>query len=139
MEAGPATNEEAPPTARHPIPPPRTQAPQNLAKGDRGRKRHGQLCKKRMKVLNNAEKLSFRGWKDIPEPWTYNKCKQYIEWCHVGKAFNRDRYLAHRSTDKANLKFCKNLDFLERCIEVYQYLFNKKRSSATRSATSYTI
>ena len=80
-----------------------------------------------MKLLNNVEKLAFRGWKDIFESWTYEKCKQYIEWCHVGKAFNREWYLAHHSTGRANLKFCKNPDFLERCIQVYQYLFSKKK------------
>ena len=42
-------------------------------------------------------------------------------------AFKRDRYLAHRSVNKANLKFCENLDFLERCIQVYQCLFRKER------------
>ena len=57
----------------------------------------------------------------------FEHCKQYIEWCHVGKAFKRELYLAHRSTNKANLKFCKNPDFLERCIQVYQYLFCKER------------
>ena len=29
--------------------------------------------------------------------------------------------------NKANLKFCENPDFLERCIQVYQYLFRKER------------
>ena len=57
----------------------------------------------------------------------FEQCKQYIEWCHVGKAFKRDRYLAHRAANKANLKFCENPNFFERCIQVYQYLFCKEK------------
>ena len=78
-------------------------------------------------LLNNPQKLAFRGWTDVPEPWTFEHCKQYIKWCHVGKAFKRDRYLAHRSANKTNLKFCENPDSLERCIQIYQYLFRKER------------
>ena len=119
MEARPATNEEAPPAARHPIPPPTNQVPNNCAERNRVRERRGQHCRKWMKVLNNGEKLAFRGWKDVPEPWTYEMCKQYIEWCHNEKAFNRDQYLAQRSIGRANLKFCENSDFLENCIQLY--------------------
>ena len=31
------------------------------------------------------------------------------------------------SANKANLKFCENPNFLERCIQVYQYLFRKEK------------
>ena len=127
MEAHPPTNKEAPLAARRPVPPPTNQAPNDRPKRDRRRERRDQLYRKRMKVLNNAEKLAFREWKDVLEPWTYKKYKKYIEGCHVGKAFNQDWYLAYRLAGKANLKFYKNPDFLERCIHVYQYLFNKKK------------
>ena len=99
MEARPTTNEEVPSARRHPVLPSTNQTHNNRADKDRGQERRGQLCRKRMKVLNNAEKLASRGWKDVPEPWTYEKCKQYIEWCHVGKVFNRDWYLAHHLSD----------------------------------------
>ena len=88
MEARLATNEKAPPAARRLVPPPINKAPNDRAERNKGREWHGQLCRKQMKVLNNAKKLAFRGWKDVPKLWTYKKCKQYIEWCHVGKAFN---------------------------------------------------
>ena len=101
------------------------QALNDRGQRDRTRDRCGKPCRKRLKVLDNPHKLAFRGWTDVPEPWTFEQCKQYIEWCHVGKAFKRDRYLAHRSANKANLKFCENPNFLERCIQVYQYLFCK--------------
>ena len=91
------------------------------------RDRHGKPCRKHLKVLDNPQKLAFRGWIDVPQPWTFEHCKQYIEWCHVGKAFKQDQYLAHCSANKANLKFCENPDFFEQCIQVYQYLFHKER------------
>ena len=83
---------------------------------NRSRDQRGKPCRKRLKVLDNPQKLAFRGWTDVPVPCTFEHCKKYIEWCHVQKAFKRDRYLAHRLANKANLKFCKNPDFLERCI-----------------------
>ena len=137
MEAHPATCEKAPPIAKRFVLLPTNQTLNNCAKRDKGREGCGQLCRKWMKVLNNAKQLAFRGWKGISELWTYEKCKQYIKWCHVRKAFNRDRYLVHRSTGRANLKFCKNPDFLERCIQVYQYLFNKEK--VERNEVSYKL
>ena len=68
MEAHPTTNKEAPPAARHLVQLPTHQAHNDHAERDRGRERRDQLCRKRMKVLNNAEKLAFRGWKDVPKP-----------------------------------------------------------------------
>ena len=100
MEALLATNKEAPPRVRCHVPLPTNQAPNNHAQRGRGKERRGQSCRKRMKVLNNPEKLAFRRWKDIPEPWTYKHCKRYIEWCHFGKAFKQDLYLAHLSPTK---------------------------------------
>ena len=87
--------------------------------------------------MDNPHKLAFRGWLDVLEPWTFEQCKQYIKWCHVGKAFKRDLYLAHRSVNKANLKFCENPNFLERCIQVYQYLFCKEK--VVRNEVNYEL
>ena len=73
MEAHLATKEEAPLAPRRLVPPPTKQAPNDPARRDRGRERCSQLCRKQMKVLNNAEKLAFRGWKDILKPCSYKK------------------------------------------------------------------
>ena len=127
MEARPATSQDMHPAPAEPIPIAGGQALNDRGQRDRTRDRHGKPCRKRLKVLDNPHKLAFRGWTDVPEPWTFEQCKQYIEWCHVGKAFKRDRYLAHRSANKANLKFCENPNFLERCIQVYLYLFRKEK------------
>ena len=116
MEARSATNEAPHPIPGESIPTAGDQVPNDRGQRDRTRDQCGKPCRKRMKVLDNPQKLAFRGWTNVLEPWTFEHCKQYIEWCHVGKAFKRDRYLAHHSANKANLKFCKNPDFLERCI-----------------------
>ena len=127
MEPLLATTQDPHPTAPEPIPIAGAQVLINRGQRDRTRDRCGKPWRKRLKVLDNPNKLAFKGWIDVPEPWTFEQCKQYIEWCHVGKAFKQDRYLAHRSANKANLKFCENPNFLERCIQVYQYLFCKEK------------
>ena len=127
MEAHPATTKDIHPALGELIETPGDQAPNERAQQERTRERRGKPCRKRLKVLDNLEKLAFRGWIDVPEPWMFEHCKQYIEWCHVGKAFKRERYLAHCSTSKANLKFCENLNFLERCTS-----FAKKGWFATK-------
>ena len=113
MEARLATTQDVHPAPGKSIPIVGDQAPNNRGQRDRTRDRRDKPCRKHLKVLDNPQKLAFKGWTEVPEPWTFEYCKQYIEWCHVEKAFKRDRYLAHRSANKANLKFCENPDFLE--------------------------
>ena len=127
MEPLPATTQDPHPLAPELVPIAGAQVLIDRGQRDRTWDRRRKPCRKRLKVLDNPNKLAFRGWTDVPEPWTFEQCKQYIEWCHVGKAFKRDRYLAHRSANKANLKFYENPNFLERCIQVYQYLFCKEK------------
>ena len=127
MEPHLATTQAPHPTAPELVPIAGGQALNDRGQQDRTRDRRGKPCRKRLKVLDNPHKLAFRGWTDVLEPWTFEQCKQHIEWCYDGKAFKRDRYLAHRSANKANLKFCENPNFLERCIQVYQYLFRKEK------------
>ena len=137
MEPLPATTQAPHPAAPKPVPIAGAQALNDHGQRNRTRDRRGKPCRKRLKVLDNPHKLAFRGWTDVPEPWTFEHCKQYIEWCHVGKVFKRDRYLAHRSANNANLKFCENPNFLERCIQVYQYLFRKEK--VFRNEVNYKI
>ena len=105
-----------------PPPLPVTKADRKRLK-DSLRKRGGKKMKKRLHVLNNPLKLAFRGWEDEPEPWKYSTCEEYIEWCHISKLFPHERHRMHRTSDKANLTHCLNGAFVERCIEVYQFLY----------------
>ena len=127
MEARPATTQDMHLAPAVPVPIAGGQALNNCGQRDRRRDRRSKPCRKRLKILDNPYKLAFRGWTDVLELWTFEQCKQYIEWYHVGMAFKRDWYLAHCSANKANLKFCENPNFLERCIQVYQYLFRKEK------------
>ena len=86
MEARPATSQDMHPAPAEPVPIAGGQALNDRGQRDRTRDRRGKPCRKRLKVLDNPHKLAFRGWTDVPEPWTFEQCKQYIEWCHVGKA-----------------------------------------------------
>jgi hypothetical protein len=92
---------------------------------DRTRERRGAIPQKRLHVLRNLEKLAFRGWKDVPEPWTFADCCEYIEWCHIGKVFPKEFHNKHQRFSKANLKYCLNPKFTPRCIEVYQVLYDQ--------------
>lgn len=91
---------------------------------DRTRKRAGAIQRKREHVLNNPNKLAFKGWWDVPDPWKYSTCEEYIEWCHITKLFPLERHHFHRHSEKANLTHCRNQDFVQRCIEVFQHLYN---------------
>ena len=87
MEARLATSQDMHPTPVKPVPIAGGQALNDRGQRDRTRDRSGKPCRKRLKVLDNPHKLAFRGWTDVPEPWMYKQCKQYIKLCHVGKAF----------------------------------------------------
>jgi hypothetical protein len=104
-------------------PAPAAEAPLSRAEKkkirDRERKRGGKKMKKRLHVLNNPTKLAFRNWQDEPEPWKYSTCEEFIEWCHITKIFPHERHRNHRTSDKANLYYCLNAEFVERCIQVY--------------------
>ena len=137
MEPLPASTQDPHLAAPEPVPIAAVQVLNDRGQRDRTKDRRGKPCRKRLKVLDNPYKVAFRGWTDVPEPWTFEQCKQYIEWCHVGKAFIRDWYLAHRVANKANLKFCENPNFLERCIQIYQYLYCKEK--VVRNKVNYKI
>ena len=132
MEPLSASTQDPHPAAPEPVLIAAAQVLNNCGQRERTRDRCGKPCRKRLKVLDNPHKLAFRGWTDVLEPWTFEQCKPYIVWCHVGKAFKQDRYLAHRAANKANLKFCKNPNFLERCIQVSNTSFAKRRWFATK-------
>jgi hypothetical protein len=104
---------------------------------DKHRERRGAFQRKRLHVLRFPEKLAFRGWKDVPEPWTFADCCEYIEWCHIGKVFPEDHHNKHQRFSKANLKYCLDAEFKQRCIEVYQVLYN--HGTVLRDEASLTI
>ena len=82
MELLPATSQDPHPAAPEPVPIAGAQVLNDRGQRDRTRDRRGKPCRKRLKVLDNPHKLAFRGWTDVPEPWTFEQCKQYIEWYH---------------------------------------------------------
>jgi hypothetical protein len=92
---------------------------------DKIRMRRGNIQQKRLHVLNNPSKLAFKGWKEVPKPWTYADCEEYIERCHIDKKFPPERHRKNRKSNKANLKFCSCPDFTQWYIEVYQVLYGR--------------
>jgi hypothetical protein len=100
-----------------------TDAQRREIERDKTRVRRGNVQQKRLYVLNNPLKLVFRGWEEVPKPWTYADCEEYIEWCHIDKKFPLERHRKNRKSNKANLRFCSCPDFIQWCIEVHQVLY----------------
>jgi hypothetical protein len=48
-------------------------------------KRTRKLGKKRLHILLDDTKKAFGGWEDLPEPWTFQTCEAYIEWCQFSR------------------------------------------------------
>jgi hypothetical protein len=61
----------------------------------------------------------------VVEPWSLTTCERFIEWYQIGEAFPPSRYVIHRNHIVANLKYCMWPNFKERCIQVYQFLYNQ--------------
>lgn len=101
-----------------------TPATMTKEERDKTRLRTGNKQRKRLHVLRNPEKLAFRGWEEVLQPWSFEDCANYIEWCHIDKAFPEERHNYHRRFHKANLKHCIDEAFKNRCIEVYQVLYD---------------
>jgi hypothetical protein len=55
-----------------------TNAQRRKIEKDKTRVQRGNVQRKRLHVLNNPSKLAFRGWEEVPEPWTYADCEEYI-------------------------------------------------------------
>jgi hypothetical protein len=102
-----------------------TEGQQRKIERDKTRARRKNVQQKRLHVLRNPSKLAFRGWEEVPEPWTYADCEEYIEWCHIDKKFPPKRHRKNRKSNKANLRFCLCPDFTQRCVEVYQVLYGQ--------------
>jgi hypothetical protein len=84
----------------------KTKAELRKEEADKKKEKGGAIQWKRLHVLWNLEKLTFRGWKDVLEPWTFADC---CERCHIGKVFPKDCHNKHRRFSKANLKYCFDL------------------------------
>jgi hypothetical protein len=69
-------------------------------------------------------KLAFNGWEDVAEPWNFQNCEAFIDWCHISRGFPLQRYKNHRKTDRANLHYCNWDAYKERCIEMYQHIYD---------------
>jgi hypothetical protein len=89
----------------------KTEAELYKEEADKNRERRDVIQWKRLHVLQNPEKLAFMGWKDVPEPWTFAGCYEYIRWCHIGKVFPKDCHNKHQRFSKANLKYCLDPEF----------------------------
>lgn len=97
----------------------------NKRKGDNRNARSFQ--KKRLHILIDDELKAFKGWETVRTPWCYADCSRYISWCHVGRMWPYSRYAQSRRYHRANLNYCSNDIFKERCIQAFQHIYNKRK------------
>lgn len=69
---------------------------------------------------------AFSGWENVPTPWTQATCKRFMEWCHIDKLFPFWRHKIHRKHNMANLHYCNDPNFVQRCIEVHKFLYRNE-------------
>ena len=84
-------------------------------KGDR---HHRHRC-----ILMDPTAKAFRGWRNIEADWSLTTCKTFVEWCHIDKLFPYHRHRSHLKQNYANLHYCRDDAFVQRCIEVYRFLY----------------
>jgi hypothetical protein len=90
------------------------------------KKRMDRNTKKRLHIFKDVSKLAFNGWKEVPEPGSFDNYEAYIEWCHIGRDFPHDHYRKQCKADKdKDLHICQWPIFKERCIEMCQHIYEK--------------
>jgi hypothetical protein len=52
-------------------------------KDKKKKKGTGRPTKKKLHIFMDHSKLAFNGWEEMAEPWNFNNCDAYIEWCHI--------------------------------------------------------
>jgi len=90
---------------------------------DKGRSHNSKTSKKCLHTLLDPTNHIFLGWKNKLQPWTLETCIKYIDWCHIDKVFAYSEYRKHCWYQVANLYHCRDFNFLERCIQVYQHVY----------------
>jgi hypothetical protein len=88
------------------------------------KKRSGRIAKKKLHIFMDQTKLAFNGWEDVAKPWNFQNCEAFIDWCHISRGFPLKCYKNHRKIDRANLHYCNWDVFKERCIEMYQHIYD---------------
>lgn len=90
---------------------------------DKDRKRKGKKQRRFHKILLDPTQHAFPGWAQVEGPWTLKTCKWFIAWCHIGHLFPHYRHEFHRRLNCANLHYCLHDEFVQRCIEVWKFLY----------------
>jgi hypothetical protein len=93
---------------------------------DTGRSRKGKKQKRNHRILQDPTHLAFPGWETEEGVWKHKTVKNYIAWCHIGKLFPHHRHEKHVKLNSANLHYCKHDEFVQRCIEVWRFLYKGK-------------
>lgn len=104
---------------------------------DKYRRRNGVEQKKRVYVLLDPTAHAFAGWENKAEPWSLTTCEEYIDWAHISKNFPLVRHKIHRQHNKCNLTFCRSNEFINRCVEVWRWLYEKP--SVTRNEVGLSL
>ena len=86
----------------------------------------GKTQRRQRHILVDPNVVAVRGWEKIKGCWTATTCKAHVQWCHIDKLFPYHRHKMHLKTNMANLHACTHDGFVQRCIEVYRYLYKTR-------------
>ena len=94
-----------------------------MAPKEKRTKKKGDPQPRHRRILLDPNSRAFNGWDKVESPWTFPRCKLFVGWCHIGKLFPLHRHKIHLHNNCANLHYCRDDDFVQRCIEVHRALY----------------
>ena len=89
------------------------------------RKRRGNRSAMDWATLTNFQLLAYPGWENERQPWTRMTCGRYIDWAHINRHWDQERYAIHVRSGAVNINMCRHAAFKKRLLEVTLALWGR--------------
>ncbi len=60
----------------------------------------------KLKTLENPTIVINVGWQNLPQPWSYMLCSQYVQWCHINKKWPLSMHEVCKNNNSAQYTSC---------------------------------
>ena len=90
------------------------------------KKAKGRTQSRQRRILLDPHARAYPGWDQFQGDWDAQRCRRFIQWCHIDKLFPYHRHTFNVKTNMANLHACTHDGFVQRCIKVYRYLYKTR-------------
>jgi len=96
----------------------------------------GRWHEAKLEALEDPTIIVDVGWPDLPQPWLYILCLQYVQWCHIDKKWPLSKHETHRKNNFAQYTSCLDEHMKACMLEVYMammrnYFFSKNQVPLT--------